>query len=606
MIRYSRRLFFYYSQKAVLVTFGQLSVIQCCLAFENEDKRIYIYISLISYRNTMDLYLVAQKYLEQILNTREEDGGNDISVLLLDKVTAPIISLVSSQSELLSSRIYLVDNLENTRDKMRHLKCICFVSPCESTLSHLVTELANPNYRSYKLYFNNAVPGSFLERLAEADDLEVVSKVMELFLDYHVINSNLFTIPEEETPIVSINNASTRISSLTSGLISLFLSLNCKPAIRFEKNSFEGQQLASSIVSHINANQNLFSFPESDSPPLLFILDRKNDPITPLLMPWTFQSMIHELIGIKRNIVSLTNEKIVLSHQDTFFNESMYLNFGDLSDKVKNYVDLYKQKSATSMNLNSIQDMKFFLESFPEFRKLSDNVAKYVSLTTELDNRVKEMRLWDVSEVEQSVVCNDNSEENFQLVEALVCEKSPDGNATEVVPELLKVKLVILYALKYESQRDKVRKLIEMLKTQQVSQTLIDSVTAFLDKCGSSKRLVLNQGLADKASNLVAALKKNHESNNVYMQHIPRLETLISLLFKNKLSLQDFPSRVSDGVQYDVNVKPQRIIFFFIGGATYEEARIIANFNKETNESCKLLIGGDSLENSSSFMSHIN
>lgn len=551
---------------------------------------------------------MAQTYLEQILKTPQENDSNDISVLLLDKVTAPIISLVSSQSELLSSRIYLVDNLENTRDKMRHLQCICFVSPCDSTLSHLIKELANPNYRSYRLYFNNVIPGSYLERLAEADDLEVVSKVIELFLDYHVINSNLFTITEEESSIVSRNNASTRMSSLTSGLSSLFLSLNSKPAIRFERNSFEGQQLASSIVSHINANQNLFSFPESDSPPLLFILDRKNDPITPLLMPWTFQSMIHELIGINRNIVTLPKEKIVLSHQDTFFNESMYLNFGDLSDKVKNYVDLYKQKSATSMNLNSIQDMKFFLESFPEFRKLSDNVAKYVSLTTELDNRVKELRLWDVSEVEQSIVCNDNSEENFQLVQALLCDKSLDGNApsTTTVPELLKVKLVILFALKYESQRDKVRALLELLKAQQVSQTLIDSVNAFLDKCGTSKRLVLNQGLADKASNLVSALKKNHESNNVYMQHIPRLETLISLLFRNKLSVQDFPLRVPESMQYDVNVKPQRIIFFFIGGATYEEARIVANFNKETNESCKLLIGGDTLENSTSFMSHIN
>ena len=34
---------------------------------------------------------------------------------------------------------------------------------------------------------------------------------------------------------------------------------------------------------------------------VIFILDRRDDPITPLLNQFTYQAMIHELIGIKRN-----------------------------------------------------------------------------------------------------------------------------------------------------------------------------------------------------------------------------------------------------------------------------------------------------------------
>jgi len=48
----------------------------------------------------------------------------------------------------------------------------------------------------------------------------------------------------------------------------------------------------------------LFEFKQPDSPPLLLILDRRNDPVTPLLNQWTYQAMIHELIGIKNNLVS--------------------------------------------------------------------------------------------------------------------------------------------------------------------------------------------------------------------------------------------------------------------------------------------------------------
>ncbi|GMG39221.1 unnamed protein product [[Candida] boidinii] len=127
-------------------------------------------------------------------------------------------------------------------------------------------------------------------------------------------------------------------------------------------------KLASSLIYEINSNQQLFDFKqnhsisndyiEPDTPPLLLILDRKNDPITPLLIPWTFQSMVHELIGIKKNTVDMANltkvtdelKTVILSpEQDTFFRESMYLNFGDLSEKIKNYVNQYKQKTKLSI-----------------------------------------------------------------------------------------------------------------------------------------------------------------------------------------------------------------------------------------------------------------
>ncbi len=38
------------------------------------------------------------------------------------------------------------------------------------------------------------------------------------------------------------------------------------------------------------------SVPE-DVPPLLLILDRSDDPLTPLLNQWTYQAMVHELLG---------------------------------------------------------------------------------------------------------------------------------------------------------------------------------------------------------------------------------------------------------------------------------------------------------------------
>ena len=37
----------------------------------------------------------------------------------------------------------------------------------------------------------------------------------------------------------------------------------------------------------------------------LLLVDRRDDPVTPLLSQWTFQAMVHELIGIDANRVDL-------------------------------------------------------------------------------------------------------------------------------------------------------------------------------------------------------------------------------------------------------------------------------------------------------------
>ena len=50
----------------------------------------------------------------------------------------------------------------------------------------------------------------------------------------------------------------------------------------------------------------LFDFRPTQTQPLLLILDRRNDPVTPLLSQWTYQAMVHELLGIQNGRVDLS------------------------------------------------------------------------------------------------------------------------------------------------------------------------------------------------------------------------------------------------------------------------------------------------------------
>lgn len=64
----------------------------------------------------------------------------------------PIVSLASTQSTLLSHQVYLTDRIDNIkREKMAHMKCVCFLQPSEDSLEALEAELREPKYGEYYL-----------------------------------------------------------------------------------------------------------------------------------------------------------------------------------------------------------------------------------------------------------------------------------------------------------------------------------------------------------------------------------------------------------------------------------------------------------------------
>lgn len=374
----------------------------------------------------MDVVQAVAGSVSKMVSTGDNIGGapsSKMKILLLDKETVPVVSTAITQSSLLNHEVYLIDRLENaTREKMRHLRCLCFVRPSADSIQYLLDELRDPKYGEYHLYFSNVVKKSALERLAEADDHEVVKLVQEHFADFIVVNPDLFSLNVHvpQTRIWSTSpdmwNTDT-LARTTEGLIAVLLMLKKRPLIRYEKNSLLSKKLATEVRYHINQEDQLFDFRKVDTPPILLILDRRDDPVTPLLTQWTYQAMVHHLLGVDNGRVDLSDvpeirpelKEIVLSpDQDPFFKKNMYLNFGDLGGNIKDYVEQYQSKTKNNTNIESITDMKRFIEEYPEFRKLSGNVSKHVTLVSELSRRVGAENLLEVSELEQSLACNDN------------------------------------------------------------------------------------------------------------------------------------------------------------------------------------------------------
>lgn len=503
---------------------------------------------------------------------------------------------------------------------MRHLRCLCFVRPSPDSIQFLIDELREPKYGEYNIYFSNIVRKSSLERLAEADDHEVVKAVQEYFADYIVINPDLMSLnlayPKQRiwshSPDLWNSDA---LQRSTEGIIALLLSLKKNPLIRYEKNSLMAKKLATEVRYQMTQEEQLFDFRKTDTPPILLILDRRDDPITPLLTQWTYQAMVHELLGIHNGRVDLSSvpdvrpelKEIALSQdQDPFFKKNMYQNFGDLGGSIKEYVEQYQSRTKSNAQIESIADMKRFVEDYPEFRKLSGNVSKHVTLVGELSRRVGEDSLLDVSELEQSLVCNDNHTSDLRSLQKLLCSPT--------IPGSNKVRLVALYAIRYtKTSNNALPLLLDLLTTSSsIPSHRINLIPKLLTYHHSLQPAPVTSSTAagftdlfDSPSSFFSATRDRFRPlkgvENVYTQHSPRLETTLQNLIKGRLRELQYPFLEGGGHTRD---KPQDIIVFMVGGTTYEEAKMVAQVNA-SSPGVRVVLAGTGVHNSETFWEEV-
>ncbi|CAF0966223.1 unnamed protein product [Adineta steineri] len=558
------------------------------------------------------------------INRMIDDCGQSIKGLVMDKETASIVSMVYAQSEILQKQVFLFERIDVAGQKsLKNLSAICFLRPTEENIQALIRELHEPKYGNYFIYFSNFVEMNDIKSLAEADEYECVRVVQEFYADYLAINPHLYTL---NIPITYQKNYEWNDNLLrrtVQGLISLILSIRKKSAIiRYQNSSNMARTLADRLSSILKRQFDFTSLNNNDTnQTIVLILDRREDAITPLLNQWTYQAMVHELIGIKNNRVNLSQvpgitkelEEVVMNAEyDEFYSTNLYSNFGEIATNIKGLMEHFQDKHKSQSKIESITDMKTFVESYPQFKKLSGTVSKHVTIVSELSRLVGLYHLLEVSETEQNLVCQSDHNDIVQKIKHLIKdEKIRDEDI---------VRLLCLYALRYEyhgnNEINTLRK--EAHKSRQLSEKYNQFIEAILDYGGKKFR---QADLFNTQSSMAITrqfIRGMRGVDNVYAQHIPLIKDLLEQLLRGKLKDTLYPSvipkdQTQQSNRYTTNqqnqlqqqgqiIKPNEIIVYVIGGITYEESCHIHMMNKQ---GARILLGGSYIHNFSSFIDEV-
>jgi vacuolar protein sorting-associated protein 45 len=407
-------------------------------------------------------------------------------------------------------------------------------------------------------------------------------------------------------------------------------------------------------------------------PPLLLILDRFDDPITPLLNQWTYQAMIHELLGIRNNIVELPGhpggkggkgavdpQQIVFSiENDDFYRDNLFTDYGQLHDRLMHALDSFKKSNPAfqvaeearggAPVFQSIAEMQKFVERYPEMNKIKDNVAKHVNILHALSRRIETDHVMEASELEQQLACVQDHKAALKQVRALLAEESG-------LPDLAKLRLILLFALRYEREaveRGELAALLHLLPATLRPDTphlphAHSIPAALLRACGRAARTpgsdLFNRGVSATVRNGLSGLRSlsaaalpgvggggvggatSEPQDNAYMLHEPLLARLLRELERGRLPEDAYPYKEcgSGGIPAPANRPPgaappptlaetlrglrrgpAEVVVFIVGGATYAEARSVARWN-EANRHLRVLLGGTCFLSSTAFIQSV-
>ena len=556
-----------------------------------------------------NLHEISANYIESMIS-----NVKDMKAIIFDNETQVIFSLEFSKSLALKQEIFLFENIDKIQsDQKLNLNGIFFIRPTQQNLEYLKNILKSSNFKEINLFFTNQLTDDYLKKLAENDINTQVKNVQEIYLDYYIINSNIFHLNIEScicnldmTPMEKWNQYDTQMyERIYQGLISACLSNRMKPLIKSVKGSFLCQKLGKKLAAFFEDN---YEFIRKECGQhfngILLLYDRKEDPISPLINQWTYQAQLHEILGIKNNVIELKKgndnakpEKFVISDVeaiDKFYSKYKLADYGTVATAVQQEADKLKNENDLLNKESSIEELRKIIDQLPEKKKESMAITKHYKLFYSISEYVTKHKLMELSKLEQDISVNDNRKEQFNQIVQIISDPK--------VQHLDKCKLYLLYMLKYENDSS-----VNNLKNKMIENDLGDWVKygdALIKYAGRQRRILdcfQDKDIFSKGKKFIMnAFGQGNE--NAFMQHISYLNGIVERMLKGK-------SKDNETININNNSgmnepKVNNLIIFVFGGITFEETRDLTLLGNQLG--VNIICGGTNVVNSKSFLAEMS
>ncbi|TBU00733.1 transport protein Sec1 [Hamiltosporidium magnivora] len=512
--------------------------------------------------------------------------GLDWKVLILDKKTHEIISPLLKINELRECGVTSHFMLKSNRNRISDTPAIYFVEGNKENVEIIINDIQKGLYVGFYLNFVNSIDRRTLETLAfELSKKGVafqVKSVFDHFIDFISLQNDLF-ITNLKFSFKNLQNIETW-KGITNSLFGVFLCLNQKPLIIFQKKSDENfvpKNISKMLESKI---KNFEKIQSSRKKPLLIIIDRYFDLISPFEHVWNYSALIKDLMEFHLNRVQIEDEKekninYDLDPSDFFWMKNQNEFFPLVAEKVEKELLEYKKEVATQNIKENINKMNIHtvLEKAPEMSRRNEIMHSHMKLCLKLVEKIKERNIDDFYKIEKSKY------KKNELID--ISEKGNEDDILRLAISLIK--------------KEKEEILSALLKKRNINNSCFEFVknninlnTEDISNTGTSYTSVV--------SNVLGNIKKLLPLNTD--MPISILVENIWNKFKNgNVDGYDFYNLDGTGLCYDKEISS--IIVFCLGGGTYAELKSLKVL--ENKIQIPIIYGSTEMLNSKEFTEQI-
>lgn len=408
---------------------------------------------------------------------------NQWKILVYDKPCRSIISPLLSVPQLRSRGVtlHLLISSSTEREPIPDVPAVYFVEPTRANLQIIAQDCAKRLYSKVHINFVTKMDRSLMEEfgklIVQNNCLDMIASLHDQYLDFICLEKNLFSLSNQMDSYALMNKSGVTdnvmekyLDDIAYGLLSVVGTSGSVPVVRCPKGGAP-EMVARKLTKLISEHPSTGTNKSQHNRPLLVILDRNMDLITPIQHSSTYQALIDDLLTHNANRVEFTtkaegssrtsqkkfdldadDDPFYSRHKFNPFPEAIESNGAELQD-VTSRENAIRSKTgdggadgnidSSNDNGNSASDLANAVDSLPKLLEQKKQLEMHTSILQAVMNEVAARDVPQFFELESALASgqykNDASKAKNEVL-ALAADPTK-GNVED------KLRLVIVFCL---------------------------------------------------------------------------------------------------------------------------------------------------------------